>query len=764
MQEFGQATMEKLKRRHFVLMGVGAAGALGIAWLSSPVRARLTTAQSKPAAAGTHELNGWVTIGSDESVTVSLSKMEMGQGISTGVAMLLAEELDADWDQIRVRPAFDDPIYNNQAIAAQMANVLDPRHTGSVLRPIAEQILRKLARELPGLAVTGASSSIRDQWLPMRQAGASARQMLLQAASDHWHVPIQECRTSKGRVHHASGKTLSFGEIAEAASRIPVPTSPPLKSPAAFQVIGRPLRRLDAAAKSSGSATYGIDVLPDGLLYAAARMAPVLGGRVKQFDASRARDLGGIAFVEFAPQEGGLGSLGMSSGGVAVIAEKPYEALQAAEALTVNWELGDQALLSSAGILAQLRQAAGSPYSKVIFEQGAVDEHLRPEDTVVSAAYDVPFLAHSAMEPMNCTVLVSEEHVDVWIGCQGPSAVQEAVAKALHREAKTVRVHPQLMGGGFGRRTFTDCAVQAALIANAKPGRPVQFLWTREQDIAHDFYRAAFAAQCRATLDASGQVLAWDIRLAGTSLGQPALLDPAREGTVTMPYQPPHLRVSHAIRESGIPTGIWRSVAHSYNTFFVESFVDELALAAHTDPLAFRRRLLAANARLLHVLEIAERMAGWQSARPPSPDGMPQALGVALSECFGSVVAQVARISIGPNKKIRVHEVTCVVDCGIAINPSLIRQQMESGIVYGLTAALYGRIDVQSGEVRQSNFHDYPALRMDECPRITTHIVPSAEPPQGVGEVATPPIAPAVANAVFALTGQRLRSLPLTLA
>jgi isoquinoline 1-oxidoreductase beta subunit len=311
----------------------------------------------------------------------------------------------------------------------------------------------------------------------------------------------------------------------------------------------------------------------------------------------------------------------------------------------VSRDAGDQALLSSDGILAQLRHAAGSPHAEVLYERGDVQAQLQAGPTRVSADYDVPFLAHTPMEPMNCTVQVGSDGVEVWTGSQGPGAVRQVVAEVLQVDAARVRVHPQLMGGAFGRRTFTDVVAQAARVAQAVPGRPVQLVWTREQDIRHDFYRAAFAAQCRASLDAQGELLAWDIRLAGTSLGQPALLDPAREATVTMPYAPPHLRVSHAIRESGVPTGIWRSVAHSHNTFFIGSFLDELAAAAGADPWAFRRRLLAGRARHLHVLDTAARLSGWQQPLPPAPDGRPQALGLALSESFGSVVAQVARVS-----------------------------------------------------------------------------------------------------------------------
>lgn len=756
-------------RRRFLLTGLGAGAALGIGWLATPPRQRMVAGTPPDGPSGSHRLNGWVTIGADDSITVSLCRMEMGQGISTGIAMLLAEELDADMDRIGLVPAFDDRIYNNQALAAKMAETFDPRREGRVLAPVADHLLRKLARELPGLAITGASTSIRDQWAPMREAGASARQMLLQAAAARWSVPVGECRTALGRVLHASGRSLSYGELAEAASRLPLPASVRLKTPAEFRVIGTPLPQINSAAKANGSAVYAMDVMPEGLVYAVARLCPVLGGTVKQVDAAQARALPGVsAVVVLAPQPGGLAGRGHTAGGVAVVADTPHRALRAAEALQVDWEPGAAAGARSTEVQATLRQAladggAGDD-AAVLYQRGDIDAALRAGGTVVGARYEVPFLAHAAMEPMNCTVRFHQGSADVWVGCQGPSVVRATVAAALGIEPAQVRVHPQLMGGGFGRKTFTDCIAQAAHIAKAVPGRPVQLLWTREQDMAHGFFRPAMAARCEAVLDGEGRVNAWHYRLAGSSMGQPALMTVTRDGASDIAYEFEHMRVEHAMLESAVPTGIWRSVAHSFNAFFVESFIDELAATSRSDPLAFRRRQLAGKTRHLKVLDTAARLAGWGKALPPAPDGEPQALGLALHESFGSVVAQVARVSVGPERRIRVHEVVCVVDCGLAVNPNLVRQQMEGGIVYGLSAALYGRIDIEGGAVRQTNFDSYPPLRMNECPAITTHIVSSTEAPAGVGEASTPPIAPAVSNAVFALTGLRLRQLPLTLA
>lgn len=758
--------MMKLKRRHFILAGVGAAGVLGIGWLAAPPRPRLLADLPPDGPAGSHRLNGWVTIGADGAVTVSLCRMEMGQGIYTGIAMLLAEELDADMARVSVVPAFEDRIYNNQALAAKMADGLDPRGEGRFLKPVAAHLLRKVAREVPGLAITGASTSIRDQWQPMREAGASARRMLLQAAATLWSVPIAECRAERGRVLHVSGRSLSFGELAAPASQLPLPKSVTLKSPTEFKIIGQPLPQLNSQAKASGKAVYGIDVRPEGLLYASARLCPVLGGSVKDYDDRRARAVPGVsAVVSLPPQPGGLAGRGLTAGGVAVVAQTPHAAMRAAEALDMVWEPGPAATVSSAEVLASLREAVRGQEFSVLYERGEVDAALQsPGRRVIGADYEVPFLAHAALEPMNCTVRFDQGAAEVWVGCQGPAVVRDTVAQALGIEASQVRVHAQIMGGGFGRKTFTDCVAQAALIAKAVPGRPVQLLWTREQDMAHDFYRPAMVARCEAALDDDGRVSAWNYGIAGSSMGQPRLMNVSRDGAADIAYEFPHMRARHAVRESEVPVGIWRSVAHSFNAFFVESFIDELAVAAGTDPVVFRRSLLAGKQRHLQVLETAARLARWGQPLAPTADGQTQALGLAVHESFGSVVAQVARVSLGQDRQIRVHEVVCVVDCGLAVNPNLVRQQMEGGIVYGLSAVLHGRIDIEQGQVQQSNFHDYAPLRMHECPGITTHIVPSTEPPTGVGEAGTPPIAAAVANAVFALTGRRLRQLPLTLA
>ncbi len=756
--------MTRLTRRRFVLAGIGTAGVLGIGWLAAPPRQRITAEAPPGIELGNHRLNGWVAIGTDESVIVSLCRMEMGQGIATGIAMLLAEELDVDMKRVSVVPAFDDRIYNNQALAAKMAETFDPRREGRVLAPVADHLLRKLARELPGLAITGASTSIRDQWEPMREAGASARQMLLQAAARQWDVPASECRTVLGRVEHVSGRSLSYGELAGAASHQPLPASVRLKTPAEFKVIGTPLPQINVAAKSNGTAVYAMDVMPEGMLYAVARLCPVLGGSVKHFDATGVQTQPGVrAVVVLTPQPGGMAGRGHTAGGVAVVAGTPQEAMRAAETLDVTWESGAAATTNSVGVLADLRRALDAADPSVLYERGDVAAVLRSDIQVIGARYEVPFLAHAAMEPMNCTVRFDQGSADVWVGCQGPTVARDTVAEVLGIDATQVKVHPQLMGGGFGRKTFTDCIAQAAHIAKAVPGRAVQLLRTRAQDMTHGFYRPAMAARCEAAVDASGRVIAWDYKLAGSSMGQPALMSVSRDGASDVGYEFQHMRVQHAMLESPVPTGIWRSVAHSFNAFFVESFIDELAAASKADPVAFRRLQLAGKTRHLHVLDIAVKMSGWGVPLPPASDGEPQAMGIALHESFGSVVAQVARVSVDRSRKIRVHEVLCVVDCGLAVNPNLVRQQMEGGIVYGLSAALYGRIDIENGAVRQTNFDGYPPLRMNECPAITTHIVPSTAPPAGIGEAATPPIAAAVANALFELTGMRLRSLPLTL-
>ncbi len=756
--------MPKLKRRHFVLGTAGAVGALVVGWAATPVASRLMGSQPLPAVPGQVALNGWVKVGSDNTVTLMMSQSEMGQGTHTGLSMLLAEEMGASLGQIRLETAGSDAIYNNQA-AILDALPFRPGDEGAMKRS-TEHVMGKLLRAIPGLSGTGGSSSITDQWVPLREAGASARTMLLGAAAALWQVPAAECLAEAGRVlHQASGRSATFGELAPKAAQQPLPTQVALKKPADFKLIGQPARRMDGAAKLDGSATFGLDVLPPGLLYASIAMCPTTGGRVASFDATAAQKLPGVRKVmALEPVGATLIGTGATPGGVAVIADTPYHAMRAVKALAIEWDHGPAASLSSAEMIERLSQTLRTRPGNARLDDGDVAGAFRSAAKTIEAEYRVPFLAHATMEPMNCTVQFKDGKATVWAPTQAPGFTRGAAAKALGIDADKVELHVTYLGGGFGRRYSTDFVTQAAMLARETGGAPVQLFWSREEDMAHDFYRPAYVARCRAGFDAAGALVAWQTVTAGSSMGAPSLMDTATDGAWNTAYAFPNARVAHVPVESAMPTGVWRSVAHSQNGFFVESFIDECAAAAGKDPVAFRAALLAKDERHLRVLRRVAELSNWSQPPAPGPDGAKRARGLAIHRSFGSIVAQVAEVSVSPDRQVRVHRVTCVVDCGVAVNPNLIRQQMEGAIVYGLSAALHGEITVEKGRVQQSNFHDYMPLRMNECPAIEVEIAASGEAPGGVGEPGTPPIAPAVANAVFALTGQRLRSLPLRLA
>ena len=768
-----------MKRRHFVLgtLGsLGAAGALAVGWGVLPQRQRLNTAQPLPVQPGQVAFNGWVKVAADGSVAIVMPKSEMGQGTHTGLAMLLADELDADWARVHVEAAPLDAIYNN------IATVVDglpfhPDNDGAI-KQLAGWLTGKALREF-GLMLTGGSSSVKDLWLPMRQAGASARAMLVGAAAQAWGVPAAEISVQAGVLKHASGKTATFGELAAAAGRQALPDAVKLKDPAQFTLIGQPVPRLEAAAKGRGQATFGLDVLQPGQLYATVSMCPTLGGKVKSFDGAAALKLPGVRQV--------LAVDGLQGGtaGVSVIADTPWHALKAIQAVAVTWdEAVPAAAFNSATAFDQLAQTLDHETGFGYYSTGDVDAALKAAAQTVSAEYRAPFLAHATLEPQNCTVRFKDGRATVWAPTQVPGLARRAAAQALGIGSDQVEVNVTLLGGGFGRRLDVDFIAQAAAIAkqaaSQNPGLPVQTFWTREQDTRHDFYRPMAVSRFTAGLDAQGALVAWRNTSAGPAIvpqmlgrlfGLPASLQmgpdkTTSEGAFDQPYEWPAARIGHQIVETPVPVGFWRSVGHSHQAFFKESFVDEAAHAAGQDPLAFRLALLRQPRHQRHaaVLQKAAQMAGWGTPVAPAPDGAKAARGLALHQSFGSIVAQVAEVSLDADQGIRVHRVFCAIDCGTPVNPGLIRQQMDSAIVFGLSAALHGRIDIEQGRVQQSNFHDYPLLRMAACPAITTEIMASTAHPEGVGEPGTPPIAPAVANALFALTGQRLRSLPLKMA
>ncbi|MFM0003558.1 xanthine dehydrogenase family protein molybdopterin-binding subunit [Paraburkholderia dipogonis] len=755
-----------LKRRTFLLGGAGAVGALLVGWSVLPPGQRLTASMPLPAQGTQVPLNGWVKIAADNSVTIMMCKAEMGQGIHTGLAMLLAEELDADWSQVRVEDSPIDKIYNSvQAIIDDLPFRPDD---DSTVKRTTVWMTRKLVREA-GTMMTGGSSSINDLWTPMREAGASARAMLISAAAAQWKVPAGECRAEGGQVLHPSGHKASFGELSSMAAQQALPRKVALKDPADFKLIGKPLRRIEAASKINGTARFGIDVLPDGLLYASVEMCPTLGGSVAKFDATAAGKMPGfIKAFAVAPYSGG-------TGGVAVIADNPFRATNAVAAIDVTWHDGPAAKLSNADVDRRLAQALDDSDGHAYYHLGDVDAALSRAARTVSAEYRAPYLAHGAVEPLNCTVQVADGAATVWVSTQMPGLARHHVAKVLDLDVDKVDVQTLLIGGAFGRRLELDFIAQAAAIAREGGGRPVQTLWSRAQDFTHDFYRPACLSRLKAGFDNDGKLVAWQATSASQAIvpealaryyGAPRLpIDKTTcEGAFDQPYEWPAARVAHKIVELPVPVGFWRSVGHSHQAFFTEGFTDELAVATGKDPIAFRAALLEQHPRHLAVLKRVVALSDWERPLTRAADGAPRARGVALHEAFGSVVAQVAEVSIGPGNKIRVHRVVCVIDCGMPVNPNLIRQQMESAVVFGLSTALQDEITLVNGQVQQKNFTDFPVVRIDDCPVIDTDIMPSQMHPQGVGEAGVPPVAPAVANAVFKLTGQRLRSLPLKLA
>ena len=749
-------------RRRFILGGLAVSGALVVGWGVLPPRQRLNTALPLPLAGDSIALNGWVGVASDGTVSVAVPRSEMGQGVHTALPMLVAEELDVPLSMVRVVQAPLDKIFGNIAML-QDGLPFHPDDTGR-LKTAVSWIVGKVAREL-GLVITGGSSSVKDAWQPMREAGATARAMLVAAAAAEWSARPADCHTEAGHVVHADGRRLAYGALAARAVDAQ-PGQVRLKTPQEFKLIGQPQPRRDTPSKVDGTALFGIDVRPPGMLYAALRMSPVIGGTLASVNSAAALKMPGVLkVVDYSAVLSGQTGAGA---GVAVIARSYWQAKQAALALDIQWHDGPLAGLSNdaiyAGFAAQLDQEDGYSYYKA-GDMDAVEGKAAGVARTVTAEYRAPFLAHAAMEPVNCTAQVRDGKVRVWAPTQSPGFAVEVAAKVGGVSTQDVELQVTMLGGGFGRRLDVDMIAQAVAIAKQADGHPVQMIWSREDDTTHDVYRPAALARFSATLDAAGNVLGYDNKSASGSiahqffkrnLGLPAggPDKTTAEGEFDMQYHFANQRIRHVIVDSPVPLGYWRSVGHSHNAFFKESFIDELAHAAGKDSVAFRRALLRQHPRHLAVLDAAVKKAG------AAPQG--RAHGVALHQSFGTIVAQVAEVSV-EGTEIRVHRVVCALDCGLAVNPNIIAQQAESGVIFGLSAALFGAATIKGGKVEQSNFHDYPVVRLNQAPEVETIIIASSAHPEGMGEPATPPIAPAVANAVFKLTGKRLRSLPLTL-
>ncbi|CAN7434505.1 molybdopterin-dependent oxidoreductase [Pseudoduganella sp. LjRoot289] len=752
----------KLSRRRFLLSATAVAGAMVIGWGALPPRQRVRGKLPLPVSGGAVALNGWVAIAPDNTVSVVMARSEMGQGVHTALPMLLAEELDVPLSQVRLVQAPNDKIYGNVAILADSLP-FHPDDDGRTRR-VAAWLVAKVGREL-GLNMTGGSSSIKDLWLPMREAGATARALLIEAAAREWKVKPLECYTEAGFVAHPNGKRASYGSLVQAASGM-TPGEIRLKSVGQFRLIGTAVPRRDAQSKSDGSAVFGLDVRPPGMLYAALTMSPVIGGTVAGVDAAAVLKMPGVSrVVDFSHA---LAERTGAGAGVAVVAASYWQARQAVAALPVQWNEGINGKLSSAEVFRRFAQLLDDEDGHAYYTVGEVDDVAKAQGAVrtLKSEYRAPFLAHAAMEPLNCTAQVKDGKVHLWVSTQAPSLAIDIAARTAGVSAADVTLEVTMLGGGFGRRLETDFIAQAVAVAKECNGAPVQLIWSREDDTAHDVYRPAALARFAASLDAAGNIAAWDNKSVSGSIGHQFFKrnlglpgagpdKTTAEGEFDMQYEIPRQRIRHVTADSAVPVGYFRSVGHSHNAFFKESFIDELAHAAGQSGVMFRRGMLNRHPRHLAVLNAAVDKAGL----PPAG----RAHGVALHQSFGTIVAQVAEVSV-EDKQIIVHRVVCAVDCGIAVNPGIIAQQVESGVVFGLSAALSGEITIKDGRVEQSNFHQYELLRMPQAPKVETIIMLSAEPPEGMGEPAVPPVAPAVANAVFALTGQRLRSLPLRLA
>ena len=699
-------------RRGFLKMG--AAGATGLLigfYLPERVEALGGAPESAIA------LNAWIHVGTDDIVTILIDKSEMGQSILTGLAMLASEELECDWKKVRTEFAPADNAYVNPQF---------------------------------GVQGTGGSSATRTSWEPLRKAGAAARVMLLEAAAQEWNVDRSECRAENGAILHAATKRqLTYGSLAAAAAKLRVPQDVPLKDPRQFQVIGQPAKRLDTPDKVNGSAQYGIDVRQPGMAYAVVARCPVFGGKVASFDAGKAKAVPGVKDVI------------QISDGVAVIADNTWTAMQGRRALEVKWDEGPNAEVTSASISKLLADGARRP-GYTARKQGDAEAGLRGAAQIIEAEYEVPFLAHATMEPQNCTAHVRGDRCDVWAPTQNQTNTQNLAAKITGLDPKAVFVHTTFLGGGFGRRFETDFVGEAVEISKAIR-EPVKVTWSREDDIQHDYYRTASHAHFTAGLDADGWPVVWVNRIACPSLM--ARFGPLKDNfdrrsveiCDSVPYAIPNILVDYQLTDTGIPIGFWRSVGASQNGFFLESFIDEIAVAGKKDPFELRRRLLAKSPRHLAVLEKAAEKSGWGTPLPAD-----RSRGIAVVSSYFGYVAQVIEISINREARtLKVQRVVCALDCGRIVNPGSIDAQVKSSVVYGLTAALRGAITIDRGRVQQKNFNDYQVLRAHEMPVVDVHIIPSEEAPTGAGEFTLPPVAPALCNAIFAATGNRVRRLPI---
>jgi len=676
---------------------------------------RLPVARAAP---GDFSPNAFIRLAGDGKITLIMPQVEMGQGVYTAVAMILADEMDADFSQVTLEHAPpNDALYGNPTF---------------------------------GIQVTGNSNSIRAFWDPLRKAGATTRAMLVTAAALQWSVEPKSCRTGNSQViHEQTGRTLSYGALAASAQQLAPPRDAVLKAVKDFTLIGKPLKRLDTPDKVNGNARYGIDAMPPGTKFATVALSPVFGGKVGHVDDSKANTVPGVRQVVV------LDDL------VAVVGDHMWAAKQGLAALAITWNEGVNATVDSQQIWSDLRRASEAK-GVVAKETGDADKGLTEGDRL-DAAYELPFLAHAPMEPMNCTVHLTPDVCELWIGTQVISRVQSAVAKTVGLPVDKVTVHQHLLGGGFGRRLEPDMAVVAARIAQKVDG-PVKVVWTREEDVQHDIYRPIYRDLLSASLK-DGKIVGWTHRIAGSAIiarwlppaFQKGIDIDAVDSAVDIPYALPNLRVEYVRAEPpAVPTGFWRGVGPNNNVFAIESFMDELARKAGKDPVAFRLALLDTAPRLKAAVQLAAQKSGWGVALPARTGR-----GIAAQVAFGSFIATVCEVEVGQDGEVKIRRVVSAVDTGIAVNPDTIVAQLQGGIIFGLSAAMFGEITIAKGRVEQSNFHDYRVLRIDEVPNIEVHLIASEEHPGGIGETGTTAGPPALGNAIYAATGIRLRRLPI---
>ena len=735
--------VNRSRRRFLIASSVAGAGLMLGAYVvtgGEKVKSGPETWEDSP---GAFTPDAWLRIDPDGLVTVRVNHSEMGQGITTGLSMVVAEELDADWSRVVFEIAPAESVYKNPQFNSQM---------------------------------TASSTSLHTSWDILRKAGAAARMMLITAAAQKWGVSPADCETEPGRVvHRKSERESSYGELATAASKVPAPENVSLKRPEDYRLIGRPLPRLDTRAKVEGRAVFGIDVKRPGMLAATVIHPPMIGSQLKSFDSSQALKVPGVRRV-----------LAIDNG-LAVVADTFWQAQMGAQSVAAEWDSGRTEALDSARLVdkwAELAKGEG----KTVYKTGDPDQALGSAARIVEAVYLLPYQAHATPEPMNCTAHVKEDGCDVWAPTQNQDAVQETAARLAGFKYQDVRVHTTYLGGGFGRRIVADYTAEAVRISKAIKA-PVKVVWTREEDMRNDFYRPASYNALTAGLDEKGRLVSWKHILVGPDhmarqlpelapgmipYGVPRGIRNAAsalfrfavprfvagkkiiEGAAPLPYSVPNVRVDHVQDDPGLPTGFWRSVAHSQNAFVVECFLDEIVEAAGRDPLDFRLELLGENPSLRSVVELAAEKAGWGK---PVPDGIFR--GIAAHEFHGVQLCYIAEVSVNQRGRVKVHRMVCALDCGLAVNPKIIRAQISGGVAFGLSAALKSSISLRKGRVVENNFDNFPVLRMNEMPKVEVHIMPSNKPPLGLGEAGVPLAAPVVGNAVYAATKKRLREIPI---